>query len=443
MAAHLAATAGAGHSRGQAAGATADAGYKPGRYFTDQTGEIVYTWVRSRRHVEQGMAWKVSGVVEKRKQFLAEYASGQGTISELCRAYGISRPTGYEVLRRYQEQGEAGLDEQSRAPRRHPNQTAAEIEAAVLELRRAHMTWGPRKLKWVLQREQPDVAWPAASTMGTLLGREGLTRHRKQRRKVAPYTQPLQAATEPNRIWCADFKGWFRTQDGERIDPLTITDAHSRYLIRCQAVEMTDTGRVQAIFEAAFRECGMPWAMRTDNGPPFASRAIAGLSRLAVWCMKLGIVPERIEAGHPEQNGRHERMHRTLAEATASPAAANRRAQQRAFDRFRREYNQERPHEALGMQTPAAVYVPSPREYPARVPEPEYGSALWVRRVDCTGHISWKHENVFLSEVLAGERVGLLPLDERYDRVYFAQVPLARFDRQRLRMERLPPQPRA
>ena len=227
-----------------------------------------------------------------------------------------------------------------------------------------------------------------------MLEREGLTRHRKQRRKVAPYTQPLQAATEPNRIWCADFKGWFRTRDGERIDPLTITDAHSRYLIRCQAVEMTDTARVQAIFEAAFRECGMPWAMRTDNGPPFASRAIAGLSRLAVWCMKLGIVPERIAAGHPEQNGRHERMHRTLKAETASPAAANRRAQQRAFDRFRREYNQERPHEALGMQTPAAVYVPSAREYPARVPEPEYGSALWVRRVDCTG-TSWKTRMCF------------------------------------------------
>ncbi len=384
------------------------------------------------------MPWKVSGVVEKRKQFLAEYASGERTMRELCGMYGISRPTGYAVLRRFQEQGETGLQERSRAALRHPNQTAAEIEEAVLELRREHMTWGPRKLKWVLERECPQVEWPAASTIGALLDREGLTRHRKKRRKVAPYSEPLAAATEPNRVWCADFKGWFRTQDGERIDPLTITDAHSRYLIRCQAVEMTDTARVQAIFEAAFRECGMPWAMRTDNGPPFASRAIAGLSRLAVWCLKLGIVPERIEAGHPEQNGRHERMHRTLKAETASPAAANRRAQQRSFDRFRQEYNQQRPHEALGMQTPAAVYVPSLREYPARVREPEYDSALLVRRVDCTGHISWKHVSVFLSDVLTGERVGLLPVDERHYEVYFGSTPLARFDSHQLRMERLP-----
>jgi hypothetical protein len=248
----------------------------------------------------------------------------------------------------------------------------------------------------------------------------------------------LGAATEPNRIWCADFKGWFRTGDGERIDPLTITDACSRYLLRCQVVEKTDTARVQAIFEAAFRECGLPLAIRTDNGAPFASRAIAGLSRLAVWWMKLGIVPERIQAGHPEQNGRHERMHRTLAEETTSPPAANRRAQQRAFDEFRYVFNEERPHQGLDGRTPSSCYEASPRPYPARVPEPEYGSALRVRRVDCTGSFSWKHENVFLSETLGYERIGLLPLDDRYYRVYFADFPLARFDSYRLRVERLP-----
>ena len=297
---------------------------------------------------------------------------------------------------------------------------------------------GPRKLKARLERLRPEVSWPAASTIGSLLDREGLTQPRKKRRKVAPYTQPLATATEPNRVWCADFKGWFRTQDGERIDPLTISDAHSRYLLRCQGVEATDTRRVQAIFEAAFREYGMPEAIRSDNGPPFASRAVAGLSRLAVWWMKLGIVAERIEAGHPEQNGRHERMHRTLAEETASPPAANRRAQQRAFDRFRRVYNEERPHQALRMQTPAMVWAPSSREYPARLQEPEYDSGIQVRRVDCTGHISWKHVSVFLSEVLAGERVGLLPIDERHYEVYFVSTLLARFDSHRLCMERLP-----
>ena len=255
---------------------------------------------------------------------------------------------------------------------------------------------------------------------------------RRRRRKTPPYTQPFAAADGPNQVWCADFKGWFRTQDGERIDPLTITDAHSRYLLRCQATEKTDTEAVRAICEAAFREYGMPWAMRSDNGAPFASRAVAGLSRLAVYWMKLGIVPERIEPGHPEQNGRHERMHRTLKEETASPAAANRRAQQRAFDRFRREYNEQRPHEALGMQTPGSRYACSPREYPGRVPEPEYDSSLQVRRVQHHGGFNWKGHEVFLSETLGGERIGLEAVDERYWCVHFAAFPIAWFDSREL-----------
>ena len=231
-----------------------------------------------------------------------------------------------------------------------------------------------------------------------------------------------------------DFKGWFRTGDGERIDPLTISDAHSRYLLRCQAVEKTDTARVQSIFEAAFREYGMPAAIRTDNGPPFASPAVAGLSRLAVWWIKLGIVPERIAAGHPEQHGRHERMHRTLKQETAQPPAANRRKQQRALDRFRQEYNQVRPHEALQMGTPAAVYEPSERKFPACVPEPDYPENMLVRSVRRRGHFRWQKHEVFLSEVLWGERVGLLPVDDRWFTIYFAQFPIARFDSQQLRV---------
>jgi len=205
---------------------------------------------------------------------------------------------------------------------------------------------------------------------------------------------------------------------------LTISDAHSRYLLRCQAVEKTDTARVQAIFEAAFREYGMPEAIRTDNGAPFASRAVAGLSRLAVWWIKLGIVPERIEAGHPEQNGRHERMHRTLKQEAAQPPASNRRQQQRALDRFRQEYNQVRPHEALEMQTPAAVYQPSARKFPARVLEPQYPQTMQVRSVRVHGHFRWKKHDVFLSEVLWGEHVGLWPEDDRWFTIYFAQLPL-------------------
>ncbi len=376
--------------------------------------------------------------MEEKLRFVFEYELGERSMSELCQRYEIARETGYVWLRRYRQTGAAGLIEHSRAAHRHGNQTPEDLEQMVLERRQAHMRWGPRKIKWVLERDEPGRNWPAASTIGALLKREGLVVARKKRLRTAPYTEPLAHADEANRVWCADFKGWFRTADGQRIDPLTISDARSRYLLRCQAVEKTDTARVQAIFEAAFREYGMPQAMRTDNGPPFASRAVAGLSRLAVWWIKLGIVPERIAAGHPEQNGRHERMHRTLKQEAAQPPAANRREQQRALDCFRQEYNEVRPHEALEMQTPAAFYQPSARPFPERVPEPEYPGTMLVRSVRPQGNFRWKKHDVFLSEVLWGERIGLLPEDDRWFTIYFAHLPLARFDSQKLQVTPLP-----
>ena len=377
--------------------------------------------------------------MEEKLRFVFAYERDEQTMTELCQSFGIARETGYVWLRRYRQAGVTGLAERNRAAERHPNQTPSEIEQQVLELRQAHMRWGPRKLKRVLERDEPGRQWPAASTIGELLKREGLVVARKKRRKTAPYSAPLAHAEGPNRVWCADFKGWFRTGDGERIDPLTISDAHSRYLLRCQAVEKTDTARVQGIFEAAFRQYGLPQAIRTDNGAPFASTAIGGLSRLAVWWIKLGIVPERIEAGHPEQNGRHERMHRTLKQEVAMPPAEDWRAQQRALQDFRQEYNEVRPHEALGMQTPASVYEPSERAYPAQVREPEYPATMLVRSVHSHGHFRWKkRHDVFLSEVLWGERVGLLPIDERWYTVYFAEFPVARFDSWQRRVLPLP-----
>jgi len=378
--------------------------------------------------------------MEQKLRFIFEYEQGDRTMTELCQRQEISRETAYVWLRRYRATGMAGLAERNRAAQRHPNQTPDEIERMVLELRQAHMRWGPRKLKRVLERDEPGRAWPAVSTIGTLLKREGLVVARRKRTRTAPYSEPLAHANQANRVWCADFKGWFRTGDGQRIDPLTISDAYSRYLLRCQAVEKTDTPKVQAIFEAAFREYGMPEAIRTDNGPPFASSAVAGLSRLAVWWIKLGITPERIAAGHPEQNGRHERMHRTLKQEAAQPPAENRRKQQRALDCFRQEYNEVRPHEALQMRTPASVYQPSARAFPARLPEPEYPETMLVRSVRQHGNFRWgkdKHD-VFLSEVLWSERVGLLPEDDRWFTIYFAQVPIARFDSRMLRVVPLP-----
>jgi transposase InsO family protein len=372
--------------------------------------------------------------MEEKLRFLLEYDSREHTMTELCQRYEIARETGYLWLRRYRQLGLSGLMERSRAAHRHSNQMPEEIERMVLELRQAHMRWGPRKLKKILERDEPGRVWPATSTIGALLKREGLVVARKKRKHTAPYREPLAHVTRANRVWCADFKGWFRTGDGERIDVLTISDAHSRYLLRCQAVEKTDTARVQAIFEAAFREYGLPQAIRTDNGPPFASSAVAGLSRLAVWWIKLGIVPERIAAGHPEQNGRHERMHRTLKQEVAQPPAANRRKQQRALDRFRNEFNQVRPHEALQMNTPAVVYEPSEKAFPASVPEPQYPRGMRVRRVRRRGTFRWGSHDVSLSEVLWGQQVGFLNLDDRWFTIYFAQYPIARFDSQERRV---------
>jgi transposase InsO family protein len=374
--------------------------------------------------------------MDERVRFVVEYERDEESMKALCERFGVSRETGYVWLRRYRRSGADGLLELNRAPTRHPNQTAAGLEASVLELRQAHMTWGPRKLKRVLERDQPGRRWPATSTMGEIVKRAGLVAAAKKRRRTEPYSEPLAHAVESNRVWCADFKGWFRSGDGSRIDPLTITDACSRYLLRCQGVEKTDTERVRAIFEAAFREYGLPEAIRTDNGAPFASSAVGGLSRLAVGWIKLGIQPERIEAGHPEQNGRHERMHRTL-KLDLRPAF-DRRGQQRELDRFRLDYNQVRPHEALGMQTPGSVYEPSPRAYPARLPEVEYPDTMLVRTVKSHGHFRWKMHDVFLSEVLWGEPVGLLPVDDGLYTIYFAHIPLALFDTRTRKTYHLP-----
>ena len=367
--------------------------------------------------------------MEEKLRFVFEYEGDEETMAELCARYGICRDTGYVWLRRYRQSGAAGLVELNRSAKRHPNQTAAEMERAVLELRQAHMRWGPRKLKRILDRDQPGRSWPAPSTIGEIVKRAGLVVPRKKRRRTEPYTQPLAHANRSNRVWCADFKGWFKAGDGARIDPLTISDAYSRYLLRCQAVAKTDTERVRAIFEAAFREHGLPEAIRTDNGAPFASSAVGGLSRLAVWWTKLGIGHERIQAGHPEQNGRHERMHRTLKQDVHT--AEDRHGQQRELDRFRHDFNQVRPHEALDMQTPASVYEPSPRPYPVRVPEIEYPDDMQVRTVKAHGHFRWKKHDVFLTEVLWGEPIGLFPVDDGLFTIYFAHLPLVCFDPQR------------
>lgn len=347
--------------------------------------------------------------MEERVKFVHQWRRGESSLAEQCRQYGVSRKTAYKWLERYQEQGLAGLQDRSRAPHEHPNQVSGAVLETVLEERARHPRWGPKKLRVVLQRRHPKTPWPAVSTLGELLKRAGLTVPRKRRKWVPEYAAELHSTERPNQVWCADYKGYFHCLDQMRCNPLTRTDHYSRYLLRCQSVADMGYGYARALYEAAFREYGLPEAMRHDNGSPFASVGLAGLSELSVWLILLGIRPERIRPGRPQENGRHERMHRSLKEEAAEPPQANLRAQQKAFDRFRQDYNQLRPHEALGMKTPAEVYRPSPRQYPKRIVEPEYESGAIVRVVGSCGRIRWNGERVFISKALGNQPIRLEP----------------------------------
>jgi len=380
--------------------------------------------------------WKETQVTDERMSFIVEYRRGGATITELCELYGISRKTGYKLLARFAAEGAAGLVDHSRAPHRQGQQTPAEIETAIIAFKGAHRRRGPRKIKAELSRLEPGTRWPAASTIGDILKRHGLVAPRRPRHRTPPYTEPFAACHKPNDVWCADFKGWFRTGDGRRCDPFTLTDADSRYLLRCQIVAHPDHHHVGPIMHAAFREYGLPRAIRTDNGPPFASVSLGGLSRLSITWIKLGIIPERIEPGHPEQNPRHERMHRTLKEDSASPPAADARRQQEAFDCFREDFNHHRPHEALGQKTPASVYQPSPRPCPRHLPKIESPDPCQVRRVRPCGTIRWQGREICMVRPLIGEFVGLTQKDEDRWLIYFGPVLLAEWNQRRQRREK-------
>ncbi len=369
------------------------------------------------------MPWKELSVREEKLRFVAECLDRVETMTELCERYGISRETGYRLHRRYLEHGPCGLEDLSRAPHCHGRKTAEEIAAAIIALRQQRPHWGAKKLLALLARRRPEVGWPAPSTATGILRRAGLIAPRGRRRRRMPVEQPFQEVAQPNDTWCIDFKGWFRTQDGSRCDPLTVTDAHSRYLLACRIIP-PQTAPVQAAVDELFREHGMPLAIRSDNGPPFASVGVAGLSRLAVHWLKLGIRLERIAPAQPQQNGRHERMHRTLKADTSRPPAASLAEQQRRFDAFQHEFNHHRPHEALQQQMPAEHFEPSSRRPPDKVLEPWYDADHQVRRVRPTGEIKWNGELVFISEALAGEPVGIVETESGAGLVRFAGVDL-------------------
>ncbi len=389
------------------------------------------------------MPWSETCAMDERMRFVIAASEDDAVMSAVCAEFGISRPTGYKWLGRYGAEGLEGLKERSRAPLSHGRARDEAVVEAVLALRERHPTWGPKKLRKKLGERLPDIAPPAGSTIGDWLRKEGLTERRRPRRRCPPSSSPLAAADAPNAVWCADFKGWFTTGDRQRCDPLTISDAMSRYLLCCEAVAQPDGAHVRPLFEAAFCEFGLPLAIRSDNGPPFASIGAGGLSRLAVWWIKLGVKPERINPGKPQQNGRHERMHRTLKAETADPPAATLAEQQRRFDGFRAIYNDERPHEALGFETPASVYRPSDRVYPCALREPSYAEGAAVRRVRTNGVIKWAGELIFVSEALIGEPVAIEETEAGEWLVRYADVELGFIDKSgRLRRRKLsPPQP--
>jgi len=366
--------------------------------------------------------------MDQRVALISDWQREEWTMTELAARYGVSRKTAYKWVGRYEEEAAAGLMDRSRAPHHHGQAHAPAVRAAVLALRRRLPHRGPRKLRVLLQAQEPARDWPAASTLGDWLRAAELSAVRRRTRYVVPLTQPLAAATQPNAVWTADFKGWFRTADGQRCDPLTIADAYSRFLLCCRIVPPRTAG-VQPWFERVFRTYGLPRVLRTDNGAPFASTGAGRLSRLAVWWWKLGIQVDRIDPGHPEQNGRHERFHLTLQQETASPPAATAGHQQRRFDRMRREFNTERPHEALGQRPPRAVYAASPRPYPARLAEPTYDATHQVRRVNPKGQIKWQGEVIFVSEAVRGEWVGLAETERGDWHVRFLHIELGRIDR--------------
>jgi putative transposase len=382
------------------------------------------------------MPWTESHAMDSRVKFVSDHLVGLWTMTEVCERHGVSRKTGYKWLDRYWVEGPAGLAERSRAPRCHGQTTPSNLVDAIVGLRRERPTWGPRKIIAKLGARQPDAAWPAPSTAGEILKRAGLVSGRRLVRRGPPRLGELTTPQHANHVWGVDHKGWIRLRDGTRVEPLTMTDGFSRYLISVSATSGTTQQEARPLFERAFRDHGLPEVIRSDNGSPFAATGVSGLTQLSAWWIKLGIRHERIDPGHPQQNGRHERFHLTLLEAMR-PASANRATQERRFEAFARDYNEERPHEALGQRTPAELYKPAPRPMPRQLPEPDYPVEAEVRKVRSNGEIKWRGDLIHVASALAGEAVAVEETDEGRWQVRFFDVPLGVIDTAKQKLTRL------
>lgn len=381
------------------------------------------------------MPGQEESTMELRRQFVQDVHSGATPVTDLCTAYQISRKTAYKWLTRYAGGGLPALDDRSRRPHCCPTATATELVAAALAARARHPTWGPRKLLRLLHQQLPGAAWPARSTLALHLKRAGLVTSPRRVRRPGHPGRPQAPMDAPNAIWTADFKGQFRLGDGSLCYPLTLADGYSRLVLRCHALTSTQTTESRPVFVRAFQEYGLPRRIRSDNGGPFATQALGRLSPLSVWWIRLGILPDLIEPASPQQNGRHERMHRTLKAECTRPPSPSRRAQQHRFDTWRREFNELRPHQALADATPASHYQPSPRPYPTCLPPLEYPGHYEVRRVSRNGGIRWRCTWVNVSQTLGGEDIGFIEIDDGEWDVYFGPLRLGRFHERTLRIE--------
>ena len=375
------------------------------------------------------MPWIETCVMEERIKFIMNVLEGTYSMSELCSYYDISRKTGYKWLDRYRQGGIRDLCNRSRAPVNHPHAMLPQVKDSILTIKERFPKWGARKIRTRLERVHSGwSSYPAVSTIGLFLHKQGLTCPGKRRHKCTPSEFPLTDGQYSNHVWCADFKGHFKTGNGRRCNPLTISDHCSRYLLCCHHLDKMSYNLTKRQFKRIFCEYGLPEVIRTDNGTPFASLGLGGLSRLSYWWIRLGIYPERIEPGHPEQNGRHERMHKTLKAYTSNPPANNICRQQKLFNRFRLEYNEQRPHEALGMDTPVEHYSSSRRPYPSRLPEIDYPDHMRVTRVQNHGDILLKGRRIFVSQSLQGEYVGLERIDDDMSLLWYCDYLLGQMD---------------
>ncbi len=375
------------------------------------------------------MPWKETCAMDERQAFIDSWLTKRFNFSDLCRRFGVSRKTGYKWLHRFVEGGRAALGDRSRAPYSHPNATSEEVNRRLLRIKHRFPQWGPVTVVSYLRREEPQVHWPAPSTVGELFKRHGLVEPRKVRRRTPPHSEPLRHVQATHDVWSADFKGDFALGNGQRCYPFTLSDNHSRFLIDCKGLHSIALEPVRARFALAFRQWGLPRAVRTDNGYPFASTGLGGLTPLSVWLLRLGVLPERIAPGQPQHNPRHERMHRTLGQASASPAKANFSAQQRAFNRFRQQYNEKRPHQGLADgQRPADLFQRSAIEMPSVLPEPHYPGEYETRRVRHKGEIKWGGQLTYVSQTLRHQTIGLEALGEGLYQLHFAALALGVLD---------------